>query len=254
MRDVRERPELLLVDADGNDVQRVGIDAHLGDDVLLGVVRHREVTRQLARDLHLHPEESVPTAQGEPAPRGGRVRDLEVAIDRDRMMQRVHERPAVAHEPEQAATETLVVVHEIEVGAPVAQLLVDAAAERVRLREAARGHDPELLDVFPVAELVEPRHAERVVALVEIETGNLFEHDRIVGDRPRLSGEHRHRVPELGELAREVAAVNPLTAAVGIAPVDEESDPKGARQGGIGVRHEVTRMEVGPLRSQARGR
>ena len=147
-RDVRHQPELRLIDADGHDVQRVGVDAHLGDDVFPRVLRHREVARQLARDLHLHAEEPVPTAEGERgAHRHVACVELEVAVDGDGVVQRVDERPAVAHEPEQTGAEALVVVDEVELGAPVAELLVDAPAERVRLGVSRRAHDRELLQV-----------------------------------------------------------------------------------------------------------
>ena len=134
-RDMGERAKLLLVDADRHDVQRVGVHAHLRDDVLLRVLRHRDVARQLAGDVHLHAQESVPAAECQPAIERRRVRQLQVTVDGDRMVQRVHERPAVANETQQPPPEALVVVDEVELVAAVAQLLVDAATERVRLGE-----------------------------------------------------------------------------------------------------------------------
>ena len=53
------------------------------------------------------------------APRVGRVRELEVAVDGDRVVQRVDERPAVVQEAEQPAAEALVVVDEVELVAAV---------------------------------------------------------------------------------------------------------------------------------------
>ena len=122
-----------------------------------------------------------------PAPRARGVRELEVAVDGDRMMQRVDERPVVAHETEQAGAEALVVVDQVELVAAVAQALVDAAAERVRLGIPGRAHDPELLQVDRVAELVRPRHPEGVLLLVQVEATDVFERHRRVGDRPRLA-------------------------------------------------------------------
>ncbi len=190
------------------------------------------MTRQLARDVHLHAEEPVPAAKGQLAERRARGCEVEVAVDRDRVVQRVDERPAVADEPEQTAAEALVVVDEIELVATITQVRVDAPAERVRLRKPGAGHDPELLDVGAGTELVRPRHPERVLALVEVEALDLLEGDRRVGDRPRRPGEHRHRVAELGQLSGEVAAVHALTAAVRVAAVDEERDPQGVAGGG----------------------
>src|SRR5207249_1922779 len=117
---------------------------------------------------------------------------------------------------EQAATQALVVMDEIELVATVAQMRVHAPAECVGLGEARAGHDGELLYVGAGSELVGPRDAKRVLALVEVEARNALERDGWVGDRPGRAGEHRHRVAELGELAGEVTAVDALPAAVGV--------------------------------------
>src|SRR4051812_21977665 len=178
-------------------------------------------------------------------------------------MQRVDEGPAVSHEPEQAAAEALIVVHEVELVATVAQVRVNPSAERVRLRKARAGHDAELLDIGARAELVRPGHAERVLALVEIEALDVLERHGRVGDGPRRPGQHRHRMTELGQFAREVAAVYALAPAVWIAPVDEEGDaqritgPEGAngraraRKGRSGGGHVSPRMEAGRPGRQA---
>ena len=131
------------------------------------------------------------------------------------------------HETEEPGAEALVVVDEVELGPATAQALVDAAAERVRLGVSRRAHDRELLQVGDRAELVGPRDPERVVAPVEVEAGDLLERDGRVGDRPRLAGEHRDLVPELGQLPRDVAAVDALPPAVRVAAVDEEGDAQG---------------------------
>ena len=251
--DVRHRPELLLVDTDRHDVQRVGIDTHLRDDVLLRVLRHRDVARHLARDVHLHAEEPVPTAQRELAQRRARVREVEVAVDGDRVVQRVARTASRrARSPSRPRAEALVVVHEVELVAPVAQLLVDAAAERVRLGEPGACHDRELL-----------RRRRRCGTRAATARGTGSRACRGRGSATFSSttgssatgqgwpGEHRHRVPELGQLAGEVPAVDALAAAVRVASVDEECDAErvaGARQGEIGRRHEETRMEGGPPR------
>ena len=173
-----------------------------------------------------------------------RVREFEVAVDRDRVVQRVHERPAVAHEVEHAGAQALVVVDEVELRTPIGQPLVDAAAERVRLGEPGRAHDPEFLQIGEGAELVRPRHAEGVVAAVQVEARYLFEGDRRVGDRPRLAREHRHGVAELGQLSGQMAAIDTLAPAVRISSVDAEGDPQRiAGSGGCsGGRHEGPRM------------
>ena len=145
---------------------------------------------------------------------------------------------------------------EVELGPAVAECLVDAPAERVRLGEPGRAHDPELLEVDERPVLVRPRHAERVLAFVEIEAVYFFEHDRVVGDRPWPAREHRDLVPEFGEFARQVAAVDTLPAAMRVPPVDQERDPKritrAQNAGRCCSRHEETRMEAGGARGQAR--
>ena len=90
-----QRAEDLGIDADGHDVQPVGGHAHLGDDVALRRLRHGDEARDLARHFHLHAEEAVPTAQRELAVPARGVREVEVAVDGDRVVQRGHHRPAV---------------------------------------------------------------------------------------------------------------------------------------------------------------
>ncbi len=89
-----------------------------------------------------------------------------IAVDRDRVVQRVHERPAVAQKAEQPAPEALIVVDQVELGAAVAQQLVDAATERIGLGESGAGHDAEFLDVLDGPELVRPRNTKGVLAPV----------------------------------------------------------------------------------------
>src|SRR5258706_7978491 len=111
----------------------------------------------------------------------------------------------------------------------------------------------DLFDVGGVAELVGPRDADRVFALVEVEAFEVPERGGCVGDRPRRARQHRHGVPELGQLPREMAAVHALTTAVRIAAIDEKRDPERvaglgrarARKGRSGGRHEAPRMEAG---------
>ncbi len=203
------------------------------------------------RHLHLHAQEAVPPPQSELADGGARGRDVEITVDRDRVVQGVHERPAVAHEPEQPPAEALVVVDEVELVAAVAQMRVDAAAERVRLGEAGARHDPELLDVGAAAELVRPRDPEGVLPLVEVEALDVLQGHRRVGEGPRRAGEHGDGVTELGELAGQMPAVDTLSAAVRVSPVDEKCDAEGVsgrgrartRKGRSGGRHVEPRME-----------
>ena len=67
------------------------------------------------RHAQLHPQEAVPASQREPAAEARRVREVELAVDGDRVVQRRGDRPAVLHHPEHAGAEALVVVDEVEV-------------------------------------------------------------------------------------------------------------------------------------------
>ena len=122
---------------------------------------------------------------------------VEVAVHGDRVVERGHDRPAVAHHPEQAGAQALVVVDEVEVVAPLGQQVPGPEAERVRLGEAGRAHDGELLEVDPVPELPRPRHPEGVAGPVEVEAGDLHQLGRVVELGPGLAGEHFDVVAEL---------------------------------------------------------
>ena len=221
------------------------------------VLAHGDEARDLLRDLHLHLEERVPTAQRGPLPRRGRVLHVEVAVDGDRVVQGGDDRPTVVHHPEQPGAEALVVVDEVEVVAPLRQQVPGPEAERVRLGEARRAHDGELLEVDPVPELPRPRHPEGVARLVEVEARDLHQLGRVVELGPGLAGEHLDVVTELGDLTGEVPGVDPLTPAMRVPAVDQPGDSEGAS----GARHEAReprsrgpdRSWSGPVACRARG-
>ena len=78
------------------------------------------------------------------------MREVEVAVDGDRVVQRAQHRPAVlVHHLQEAAPEALVVVHDVEVGAALLEQPAHAQAERVGLGEAGGAEDPELAQVDP---------------------------------------------------------------------------------------------------------
>ena len=117
----------------------------------VGRLRDGDDARDARCDAQLHPQEPVPAAQREPAAEAGRVRDVELAVDGDRVVDRRGDRPAVLHHPEHARAEALVVVDEVEVVATVPQDASGALAERPRLGEAGHAHDAELTHVDGVA-------------------------------------------------------------------------------------------------------
>ena len=170
--------------------------------------------------------------KGEPAVRVLRVREVEVAVDGDRVVQRLEDRPAVVHHPEQAGAEALVVVDDVEVGAAVLQEAAGAQQNVYGSGKPAPHMIPNSCTSMRVLNSVRPRHAERVLGHVEVEAGHLGELRRVVELGVGLAGEHRDLVAELGELPGQVTGVDALTAAVRVAPVHEPRDAKS-----LGRRH-----------------
>ena len=164
-RDLGHRREDLGVDADGHDVQAVERDAHLREMSRLlefsDTVTYAGIARATFICMSRNPYHR----------RSVKRRYAFLACARSRSRSTVIGWCSVStigqpslHHPEQAGAEALVVVHDVEVGAAVLQQPPGAEGERVRLGEAGRAHDPELLDVDAGLELVRPRHPKRVVA------------------------------------------------------------------------------------------
>jgi hypothetical protein len=153
---------------------------------------------------------------------------------------------------EQSVAERLVVVHDVELRAAGGQMAAGAQREGQRFREAAGPHGGDLQGVDPVAVLLAPRRAERVGLPVQVEAGQLGEGDAALppvgaAERPvvqygvRLSADDLDGVAEPGQLTGEVADVDALTAAEGIALVAQQGDaqwavPVGARAVPVSVR------------------
>ncbi len=206
---------------------RESLHAEVSRDVVTGRGRDRDDPSEATGDAGLHPDEAVPPAQRQPPAEVVGVAQIELAVDGDRMVDRRDERPTVAHHPEQAGAERLIVVDEVEVRPPAGEQSPRPQAERERLGEAGRAHDGELGGVDEGMELVRPRHPERVRFPVEVEARHRNETHPLVEHRVGLPGEHRDVMAEGGELAGEVAGVDTLPATTGVAPVDEICDAKG---------------------------
>src|SRR5207253_7682570 len=88
--------------------------------------------------------------------------------------------------------------------------------------------------LFRSLELPRPRHPERVLGSVQIEARHACELLGVDEVRVRLTREHLDRVPECRELARQLAGVDTLAAAVRVAAVHQIGDAKGL----IRARHE----------------
>ena len=146
-------PEHAAVDADRHDGDAFGSDPELGRDVAARRLRHRHDPRDLACDAGLHADEAVPAPQAEPPLPAVGVGHVELAIDRDRMVDRRQHRPAVPHHARDAPSEALVVVHEVELAEAPGQQAPRPEAEGERLGEPAGAHESELEHVDRRGEL-----------------------------------------------------------------------------------------------------
>ena len=117
---------------------------------------------------------------------------------------------------------------DVELAAPGRQQAPGPEGEGPGLGEARRAHDRELEHVAGVGELTGVRYPERVGVAVQVEPGYRGEARAVVEHRPRLPGEHLHRVTEPDELTGQVARVHPLAAAARVAPVDQVGDAQTA--------------------------
>ncbi len=114
------------------------------------------------------------------------MRQLEPTIDGDRMVDRPEQRPAVLHDPEQAAAERLVVVDDVEVAPAGRQRPARPQAEGARLGEPGRAHHCELERVDRTVELLQVRDPEGVRIAVEVEARHGLEGHPFVELRIRL--------------------------------------------------------------------
>ena len=223
-----------VVDPHGDDGHPAGVHPHLGGDVGLGRLGHRDHPGEGAGHLHLHPEEAEPAPLGEVLPGVGGVGEGQLPVDGDRVVERLEERPAVVHHPEDPVAQALVVVDQVEVVPAAGQELAGPEAEGPGLGEAGGAHHAELEGVDAGVELAELRDPEGVRLAVEVEAGDRREADALVHLRPGLAGEHLHRVAQRGQLTGQVAGVDPLPPAAGVAPVDQEGDPEAVGPRGPG--------------------
>ena len=117
--DLGQRPEQLRVDADGHEAHAVVGDAHVGVDVVDRVLADDDDARHPRRDPALHLDERVPAADRPALAPVRRVVHLQLAVLRDRVVQRDDGRDALL-ELEDPVAEALVVVDEVELAARAA--------------------------------------------------------------------------------------------------------------------------------------
>ena len=228
-RDVVPRAEDGVIHADRHDGHALGTHQHLRGDVPPGRVGDRHHRRQGARHAQLHAQKAVPATGRHALPGIRGVGQIQLAVHGDRMVQGGQQVPAVVDHAQHPGAQALVVVDHVEVAEPTRQQRPRPLGEGQRLPEAGGAHDAELDPVLEAGELPRVGHTEGVGLPVEIEPGDRRESDPGVELGPGRTGEHLDRVPQGDELAGQVAGVDPLATAAGVAAIEEEGDPQTAR-------------------------
>lgn len=226
--DRRIRREKVGVGADVHHVDAVLGDAEVVDDLLARRAGDGEDGRQAARHALLHPGEGVPAPHRHPPAPSVRRVQLQLAVHGDGVVDGGDEgRADVA---QQAVSQGLVVVHDVEVAAAGAQQAAGAQREGQRLGEAAGPHRPHFQGVDPVAVLVASGRAEGVGLAVEVEAGELGEGQpagvlrALVEDGVGLGSDDLDAVAEAGQLAGEMTYVDALAAAERVPFIGEKRD------------------------------
>ena len=177
---------------------------------------------------------------GEVLPGVRRVRERQLAVDGDGVVQGGQQGPPVLDHAQHAVAQALVVVDDVEFVPALGQELAGPQRVGQRLAEAGRAHDAELDPVLPGGELAPVGHPERVGIPVQVEPGHRGEADALVEFGPGRTGEHLDRVAQGAQLPRQVAGVDPLAPTARIAPVGQVGDAHAAgprRGGGDGGGH-----------------
>ena len=241
--EIGERSEDGVIHPDGDNGHAVGVHAHLLCDVVTRVLRNGHDGRESPCDPDLHAEEPEPAAGGDALPGSTGMRQGQLAVHRDGVVQRREQRPPVGDYSQHARSEALVVVHHVEVAAPGGQEPADAAREGQWLAEAGRAHDAELQPVLEGPHLARMRDPERIGLPVQVESGDRCEAHPVVELGPGGTREDLDRMAEPYQLAGEVAGVHTLAAAARIPPIDEERHAKSPRSGVRG-RHPGRKLQL----------
>jgi dipeptidyl aminopeptidase/acylaminoacyl peptidase len=174
------------------------------------------------------------------------MHEIKIAINGDGVMQRVHDRPSVIEQTFDPGAETLVVVNDVKVVAPCIEHRAHALRERPRFREPRETHARPLLHVGERLEFVRPRSAEGIVARVQVHAVYFVQHDGFIDHGVGRTRKDLHVVPQHRKFASEMTGVDALPSYVGASPIDEIGDTQRvarAREGGICIRHELSRKQ-----------
>ncbi len=93
--------------------------------------------------------------------------------------------------------------------------------------KAHRGNTKPFHEIYGIAELPQGWYAEWVLRVIEIKAGKSKNGDPIIQHRIRRTGDHLHMMPKVFQGPAQVLEIDPLTAAVGVAPVTQQADSKG---------------------------
>ena len=151
------------------------------------------------------------------------VAHLQLAILGDRVVERDDRRDLLL-DLQDAVAEALVVVHEVELAAALAEFAGRTGAERERLGEHAGDELAVLEQVGAGLDLPEAGEAAGEVLVERVEARQLGELHPLVEDRVRLTAEHLDRVSEVAQRLGEVSRVDALAADVGLAAVGQVRD------------------------------
>ncbi len=142
---------------------------------------------------------------------------------------------------QQADTQALVVVHDVEIVQPIGQQAGGAQAEGARFGEARRPHSAQLEEVDAIPDLPGMRYAERVEFAVHVEAGYLGQHHsgiEFLG--VGLTGKHLDVVSEFDQAPAQIPDVNPLAAAVRLAAIGQQRNPHTHARSGVLVPRDIT--------------
>ena len=217
---MRHRLEQFGVDAHRHEAHAVVAHAHVGVDVFDAVLADHDDAWHATGNTALHLDEVVPTTDAATLAGLLGVLHLERPVACDRVVQR-DDGGQLLLDGEYAVTETLVVVHQIEVAQSGLELFVDAHAEPAEgALQVGEGLGQVALRLhFPVR-----GQAARVVVVPEVEAGQLVQRDAGIEHRVGLAAEHLDGVAEIDQRFGEVTGVHALPAHVRLPAVGEIGD------------------------------
>ncbi len=129
-------------------------------------------------------------------------------------------------DPQQADTQALVVVHDVEVILPIGQQSRGPQAESARLGKARGPDSGQLEEVDAVPDFPGMRNAERVGLAIHVKAGYLGQHHpRVEFFGVGLAGKHLDVVSQVDQAPAQVPDVNSLAAAVRFAAIRQQRNP-----------------------------